>query len=295
MEMIMETYSGTKEFRSNSSNSSFKTEYYAHPAPLYYYEDKLFFESDIAEKLSFNSKVLNKKNISMENVEFDKYFGKVKRNDETQFRFLFTILTQENIVKLFKKYGQFKYEKNSSINIISNKNFKNQIARFSKVFIDYDYENFQENFKDKIKETADLIYVLFSMILSIPAFVHTQKQIAKKNMKNIPSETHVLSVLYTYFDKNMLCHSSTTTDYILEIKNTTTSKNQTVITVVAYSFNGVSRTKHVNGVEIQYIDYISLNKTTKVSISASKTASDDFKNTKSNNVCVVGDFVYSIK
>jgi hypothetical protein len=69
-----------------------------------------------------------KKKIPMENKKFDKYFN-FFRNDEQKFRIFFTVLTQENFVKLYNddKFNSIKISMDKNTNLLffkQNDNFK---------------------------------------------------------------------------------------------------------------------------------------------------------------------------
>jgi hypothetical protein len=73
-------------------------------------------------------------------------------------RFLFTILAQENIVKLYDENGPYSYTKNKNMNIISNKNYNNKLNFLPRNFTDYSYENFQSKIKYNIVTIANTFY-----------------------------------------------------------------------------------------------------------------------------------------
>jgi hypothetical protein len=58
----------------------------------------------------------------MENPEFDKLFP-CERDDEVQFRTLFSPLAQEEMVKLIKVKSNYNFYKTKSLNVVSSDTF----------------------------------------------------------------------------------------------------------------------------------------------------------------------------
>ncbi len=93
------------------------------PFPVYSSNNFFAFKSNITPKLEFenNGRLKNTKKIKkfykgsdsshMDNEQFDVLFP-CERNDEVQFRLLFTVLTQENFVNLINNSDYFKMFKN---------------------------------------------------------------------------------------------------------------------------------------------------------------------------------------
>ncbi|GHU47084.1 hypothetical protein FACS1894218_0760 [Bacilli bacterium] len=102
---------------------------------MYWNETKLYFKSNVATELTFSnmSAFKNEKKAAkffkkdkdmqaMENPEFDKLFP-CKRDDEVQFRTLFSPLAQEEMVKLLKVKDDYNFYKDKSLNVISSGTF----------------------------------------------------------------------------------------------------------------------------------------------------------------------------
>jgi hypothetical protein len=126
MTMVMKVYTGQRISVNSRGVRSNTTQTYSHPAPIYKNDNYFFFLNDSAKTLTYSNvkKVFNfkKKQLPMENNEFDKYFPCL-RNDEIQFRLLYSVLAQENIVKLFKKNPYFAVTKEGNVTKISNRDF----------------------------------------------------------------------------------------------------------------------------------------------------------------------------
>lgn len=111
----------------------------------------------------------------MGNDAFDVFFHALNRNDEVEFRLLFTPLAQQNMLALIlnnKPYGDdFIFDKFGSLNTIiadHSQNFNYNVA--PNYFKHYDYDEIQNKFTSYCNEFCQSIYFAFAPILSIPMY-----------------------------------------------------------------------------------------------------------------------------
>jgi hypothetical protein len=171
----------------------------------------------IAEKLNFSMPGSTRGLLNMENREFDKKFPS-SRNDEVLYRFLFTPLCQEEMVKLIKSgyVSALSYKKTGSINFISssvlNENLINDYI--PPYLFHFDYEFIKESFINDYFSFFRSIYFKLAPFLTIPAYQKFNKIEEKKDLSISFSElgTILHSIKYQGFknkkaDANAdMCH-----------------------------------------------------------------------------------------
>ena len=109
------------------------------------------------------------------NDEFDVFFGGLDRDNEVEFRLLFTPLAQSNMLSLLndpEPYGDdFYFVKSNMINIIASKHSQSfdYSANPSK-FIGYDYEVCKNNFVTYCDKYIEGLFFDLAPLLSIPLY-----------------------------------------------------------------------------------------------------------------------------
>ena len=178
------------------------------PYPEYYYSENLHFASNIASNLSFsrrpfylkkindekayqkyidkNMKQILKDNsksktfVEINNDEFEVLFHAIDRNNEQEFRLLFTPLGQKSVVSLIKDspYGDdFTYTKDKKLNtIFASHALLSDRSCDPKNYFSYSYEICKDNFIKYNTEYFKSIYFEAAPILSIPIFQQYRKE-----------------------------------------------------------------------------------------------------------------------
>jgi hypothetical protein len=310
-DMIMQTYSASKTIyvgTGQDRRAHVITVTYSHPAPSFTQNNTVYFLSNSAPDLSFSSNksfLRKNKNPNMENSTFNKIFN-VNRDNETQFRLLFTILAQENIVKLYDEFPGYSFEKNKKINVIKNtKNFDQNINTNSNNFIHYDYDLFFTQLQDKSKEIFHTIYFLISPILCIPVYQHFPSKITPV-VKKTPeiSNEQIQTILQNYFDKKNIVNYRSTTDFIISSKITSFTDDITVAEINTNSFVGINKIAYVQNTAVRYVEYQPVHKNTNLLIVANSSKISEKKasakqlidlreiNENILDACVVNEHLY---
>ena len=183
------------------------------PCPTYSFKTFLVYGNDAAERLSFSRNPTvnvnsNEKDIQkqvkrtskqldklaekaltdnddstnftkMGNDEFDSLFHAIDRDDETQFRLLFTPLAQVNMVKLLKSkapYGDdVSFIKNKQLNYIFSSHAQSQnIYSNPKDYTDFDCRNARKKFVDYNFSFFRSLYFDLAPLLCIPLYQQTK-------------------------------------------------------------------------------------------------------------------------
>ena len=176
------------------------------PAPVYSYQTYLIYGNDAAPKLEFSrlpsnasgksereiDKIVKNRVKDLDklaknavndgknytrfgNDEFEALFGGENRNNEVEYRLLFTPLAQKNLLELIKDpepYGDdFIFQKDRQLNYIMSRHSQGTDYYSNPAnFIDFDYERAKEKFINYNKEYFKALYYDFAPLISIPLY-----------------------------------------------------------------------------------------------------------------------------
>ncbi|MCH5171264.1 MAG: hypothetical protein J1F31_00290 [Erysipelotrichales bacterium] len=282
------------------------------PAPIYYLDTWLIYGNEAAPNLSFsrkpsnansmNEKAINKyvksqdkvldkmveKDIDdkdgngsqftrLANTKFEALFHALDRNNEVEFRLLFTPLAQKNMLDLIENkepYGDdFSFIKKKKINYIKSGHIQHfDLTADPKKFVHYDYEFARNNFTKINDEYFKNIFFDFAPLISIPLYQqHKPKEYIYKD--NYPSNITKFEheVLANAFNHNQLKHPESTTDTILKARAAYKEGERDIVNIDAHSFKAIPRVEYVSKmggdgrmhmVPVNYYEYLPLKQTT---------------------------------
>jgi len=185
--------------------------------------------------------------MSMSNTDFEVLFDALDRNNEVQFRTLFTPLAQTNMVALIRSkigYGDdFNFIKLKRTNrIISHHSQGRAINLLPEDYIYYSYDIIRKNFLEKNAEFFKAVYFDFAPLWAIPLYqerpVHSLKPIPDYSQLYAHKEYEALAnaMDYTY-----VVHPKTKTPAILKSSYVGSNDNTDEICVTAYSYDIMKR------------------------------------------------------
>lgn len=270
------------------------------PKPYYHYEKKLYYCNEAAPNLSFSripvkadtlsekeyqklirkndeklnklsEKKINKGFTPMANTEFETLFNGLDRDNEVEFRLLFTPLAQRNLVDLLKNsqpFGDdFTFIKRGTINKITSKHSQSfDYVCNPTSFINYDYDNAKANFINFNDAYFESFYFDIAPLISIPLYQQypTDEYIFnKKMMANITS--FEAEVMANSFDEGTFSHPKSATPAILKSEFLRNDDYADRVLIFAYSFEGVPRTEYVSKmgrdgymhtIPVEWIEYL---------------------------------------
>ncbi|MEG2052565.1 MAG: hypothetical protein RRZ92_01185 [Bacilli bacterium] len=293
------------------------------PCPGYHYETKLVFGSEVAPRLSFSrdprvdikwdendiknfvekqEKKDHKKSIEsvessgnytqMSNPIFESLFGGTNRDNEVEYRLLFTPLAQQNMVELLTSkapFGDdFSFTKEKCLNYIESKHMQPQVLEGDPAFfINYDVDSARKVFNDFNTEYFKALYFDLAPILSIPlysqhkSFEYIYKTSYTRNYTSFEEESILNS-----FPAELFANELSATDCILKTKVLGKEGNIDKIKVTAYSFKGIPRIDiipvmggdgHMHSVPVSWIEYLPISKDTTVGISDTNLTEEEYK------------------
>lgn len=192
--------------------------------------------------------------IIMDNQEFDACFNAVNRDNEQQFRLLFTPLAQQEMLKLLldqeQGYGDdFTFIKQRMINVVESSHLDAfKISASPQDFRNYDLAGARKNFCDYSNEFFRCFFFSFAPFFSIPLYQQHrnfpdiyQGVIKEGEVSFCEHEFLANAVADERFFPSEACTQS-----ILKTRISAGSGNDTVLTVTAHAFKTVDRVDYVS-------------------------------------------------
>lgn len=244
-------------------------------------------------KLRFKISSLNRKSKKlggytiMSNQKFDALFGAVDRNNDHQFRLLFTPLAQQEMLQLLEDdevgYGDsFSFSKEGKLNIIRTKELNNfNFSASPHLFWNYNIKKAREFFNRYSNEYFRIFFFAFAPLLAIPLYQNRPSFRKTRNpyKENISSFWQHEAIANSYLN-NGIAHPESVTYNIVKTRKI----NDEVIEATAYGFRTVEHTDYVpvrggdgylHDVAVDWLEYIPVSKTTQIVIKEPTNIDDE--------------------
>jgi len=219
---------------------------------------------------------------AISNEEFEVLFNALNRNNEIQFRMLFTPLAQRQMLSIIKdkQFGfgdNFSFKKQGKINIITSSHLNSAKVNISpEDFVSYEFAKTKNLFKKYNDEYFDAVYKAFAPILSIPLY-QENKTITFDYKENYNSYLSIWEheAIVNSINISELVHPHSITKNILKTNVYASNNGYDLLQVTAYGYTGVERVDFIpvranNGnfynVPVKWIQYIPVEKTSNVLI-----------------------------
>ena len=219
----------------------------------------------------------------MANSEFDVLFGATDRNNEVEFRFMYTPIGQRSTVALLKdgkNFGDdFDFIKRGKCNVIISEHAQHWKMRVSAGdYKHFDYEEIHNKFVTINEEFFRSVFFDFAPLFSVPAYL--DEPCASLD-DDVSYDTN-----YTYYEHEVMSnalgytsfmHEDTCTEAILKTQAINMDGGTDCIAVTAYSYQGIDRVDFVpvmggdgkfHSVPVHWVEYIPLEKTTQINVSS---------------------------
>ena len=205
------------------------------------------------------------------NPEFELFFGGLDRDNEVEYRLLFTPLAQKSMLQVLKSkvgYGDdFRFIKDKGLNVITSAH-----SQGTTLFVDveafkgFDFEKIEEFFINYNDEYFRALFFDFAPLLSIPLYqqLKAHEYIYKNNVgSNFNCFEH--EVVANRFNPNMFKPENAKTDVILKTFFNKKEGESDMVNVVSHSFNTINRTELVptvggdgctHMVPVKWVEYI---------------------------------------
>lgn len=258
-----------------------------------------FFNSNNKNKLKQIEKEALKKGSNftpMANEEFEIKFGAFDRDNEQEFRLLFTPLAQKNMLAFLdnKEYGDDLYfYKDKMVNVVyctHNNNWN--IDNNPQCYRDYDYSNCKNNFLAlNNKYFADLFFN-FIPILSIPLYQqYKSKEYIYGHSFKYNYNQYLTEAVANTMNIDLFKPLESETQIILKTKAIESDDDTDLVAVDAYSYRTEPRYDIVevmagNGrfysVRVDWTLYIPISKQSKIEVSDVKLSEKDYNKFRAN-------------
>lgn len=310
------------------------------PCPYYNHNTKLYYGNDAAPNLSFsrspgNIHLKNEKSLEKHlkregakltkhaeksvrkggdftlstNIDFEVMFNAVNRNNEQEFRLLFTPLAQNQMMKLLKNenssgYGDnFYFTKSKKMNIISSNELSlADLTDNPRRYYDYDLKKARNYFISyNMKYLKDIFWGLVP-VLNIPLYQQTKshkfiyKDVYPAYYSNWQHETIANS-----FEHSFVNHHSSVTENILKTRLVSKNGDSDKIEISSYGYRTENRVEyvsklggdgHMHDIAIHWLEYIPVSRKTLAQISNTTYKFNDFMNIDMPDIPEVTPLLY---
>lgn len=249
------------------------------------------FESDVDKKVK-KTAYKDKPLTLMANTEFEALFNALDRDNDVEYRLLFTPLAQKNMVNLLrskKPYGDdFCFIKNKQLNYIKSNHMQTaDIDGDPERFKNYNFDAAREYFINYIDKYFAAFYFDLAALISIPlyqqhmSFEEIFKGTVDPNLTSFETE-----VMANKFDESNFKHKDSTTPCILKrefVKKN--GDNGDVVNIHAHSYRAVPHTEFVtkmggdglpHQVPVVWYEYIPLEQVTPMAVQTCETTQKKF-------------------
>ncbi|MCR5349552.1 MAG: hypothetical protein K6E20_01025 [Acholeplasmatales bacterium] len=298
------------------------------PAPRYFYDSYLVYGNDAAPNLTFSrgpsgmtgksdkevnrfvkkrSKELEKKAekavmngehyTQFGNEEFEALFGGTNRDNEIEYRLLFTPLAQKNMINLIRHgqpYGDdFTIYKKNYLNFIRTNHGENfNYSCNPSMFINYNWEECKKFFIDYNCKYFESFYFELAPLMCVPLY---QQHKSKEYIYNEKIDANFSNFEYEQmansFDPNALKHEESITGNIFKTERINTIGDSDRVKVTAYSYRGERRVTyfhkmggdgHMHTIPVYWVEYFPVEQENEMLVSKAEASSYQF-NVKANS------------
>ena len=277
-----ETYRDSEGHTHTRVESETLVAHYSAPAPFYSDSSIIIYGNEAAPNLSFSrfpsgiskeddekdiEKFIKKKTkkiekeadkaikkgknfVNLANTDFESLFGALNRDNETEYRLLFTPLAQQNMTEIItskEPYGDdFAFIKRKKINFIYSRHSSNNI-RFNYYYFSnyFDYEKLKTDYVTMMNKEFASLYFDVAPILAIPLYQMHEAGIYDPALENEQITLFEAEAFVNHMGENLFAHPESTTRQVLKISRLHNNKESDVFKVSAHSFKAVSQVEVV--------------------------------------------------
>ena len=238
---------------------------------------------------------------SMSNTDFEVLFDALDRDDEVQFRTLFTPLAQTNMVALIRSkvgYGDdFSFFKRKRANKIITTHSQGRVINLLPIsYMSYSFDVIKENFVGKNTEYFKAVYFDMAPVLAIPMYqerpVHSLMPIPDYTQRYSLKESEALANMV---DRSFVVHPGTKTEAILKSSFVSSKDGVDETSITAYSYDIENRIDVIpvyggdgkfHDVPVHWEEYIPIEKTSTFAVADAEKASDESIIASRNGLCI---------
>ena len=180
------------------------------------------------------------------NDEFEVIFGGTDRNNEMEYRLLFTPLAQRNLLDLLKNaepYGDdFYFDKDKKLNYVQSRHSQGFNYKANPdIFVDFSYERARNSFIEFNIKYFEAFFFDIAPLISIPLYQQTKsKEYIYENEYKANVTTYEQEAMANAMGKDYFKHPQSDTDTILKCETTRSVGVADEVKVTAYGFKRIS-------------------------------------------------------
>ena len=189
----------------------------------------------------------------MANKEFETLFSATDRDNEVQFRMLFTPLAQQEMVNVLNDktvgYGDdFRFLKCGGVTFIEPAHLSGlSFDSNPNIFKSFDIVRARRSFKEFHTGYFKALYFAFAPIFTIPLYLdHRSVPLAKKATRDGEPSFWEHEAIANYIGYQEFQHPSAITQSLMKTKTGKTRDGRLVVTVTALSYKGVERVDYIS-------------------------------------------------
>lgn len=239
--------------------------------------------------------------MSMSNTEFEVLFDALDRNNEVQFRTMFTPLAQTNMVDLIRSsvgYGDdFNFIKSRRTNRIISRHSQSRVINLLPAhYVSYSYDIIKSNFIGKNEEYFKAVYFDFAPLLAVPMYqerpVHSLDPLPDYSQMYSLKESEALA---NAVNISYVAHPATKTSVILKSAYVGTRDQVDETQITAYSYDiepqidyvpVLGGDGHMHSVPVPWDLYIPLEAVNNFFIAADDAAQNKNVIARRNGLCI---------
>ena len=227
----------------------------------------------------------------MGNDEFEALFGGTDRDNEVEYRMLFTPLAQKSLLKLIKTpepYGDdFTIKKVKKLNYIRTRHAQGFDYEVDPVnFVNYDFEEARKNFININTTYFRSLYFDLAPLMSIPLYQqHKAREFiyGKEYPSNVSCYEH--ESIANSFKKELLKPAGSATPAILKTELVGKDGDADSVLITAYAFRGERRVTYIprfggdgctHIVPVFWIEYIPIEQRTQMAVRKKESSRFEF-------------------
>lgn len=218
----------------------------------------------------------------MGNAEFESLFGASNRNNEVEFRLLFTPIAQREMLNLIKDKNtawgdNFDFNKNKMLNIITAEHLQNiDLSGNTSNYIDYDVAVIRSKFNSYNNLYFKSIYFAFAPLLAIPLYKdHKTHEFIYKDVYNQHYSNFEHERTVNKMESSKFASPQSVTENILKTNFLHKGTDKEIVNVTAHGFCGISRIDYVrkyggdgnwHSVPVDWIEYFPVSNSTNIDL-----------------------------
>lgn len=230
----------------------------------------------------------------MGNHEFETWFHAKDRDNEVEFRLLFTPVAQAQMLQLMKDrevgYGDdFSFAKSKKINVLRSRHLDRAVIDTDPArFRHWDYDAALSNFIRFNERYFKDAYFALAPLLAIPLYqqTRTREELWQGVLARREASFWEHEAIANYYGEERFRHPNSITSNLLKTQVARCANGESVIRVTARGYRGEERVEYKEAfggdgrchrVAVRWTEYLPVERTSEMCLTEKPTPSDDFR------------------